>query len=472
VAEPASLAAEERFLAKADFQALIDLLAQEGYQVIGPTLGEGAIVYGPIRSAADLPRGWTDDQEAGHYRLVRREDDAWFGFVVGPHSWKQFLFPPNTLLHTATREQGQWRMDVEAEAAPRYAFLGVRACELAALDVQDRVFLGPLYQDPHYARRRQQALVIAVNCTQAARTCFCTSMGTGPRCHHGFDLALTELPDGFLLEVGSQRGAELAARLPLAPATAAQHANAAAARAVAERQITRRMQTQGLRELLLSNLNHPHWDAVAARCLSCTNCTMVCPTCFCSSVQEVSDLTLDRVERHRVWDSCFNPQFSYVHGGLVRHNIRSRYRQWLTHKLATWHDQFGTSGCVGCGRCISWCPVGIDLTQEVAAFRGTAERAAFDRRPGAAGPAAPAGQGRGPSGQSASRPFVQPEPGEHGAAGSERAEAAAPPAAAPQPVTGVPPAEADLRADTVSRADILGSTPPPRSPRPDEEGGA
>ncbi len=129
------------------------------------------------------------------------------------------------------------------------------------------------------------------------------------------------------------------------------------------------MDTENLRDLLLSNLEHPRWDDVAQRCLSCTNCTMVCPTCFCASVSEVSDLTGDQVQRVRQWESCFNIDFSYTAGGTVRGDTRSRYRQWLTHKLASWHDQFETSGCVGCGRCITWCPVGIDLTEEVAAIR-------------------------------------------------------------------------------------------------------
>jgi ferredoxin len=96
---------------------------------------------------------------------------------------------------------------------------------------------------------------------------------------------------------------------------------------------------------------------------------MVCPTCFCASVQETTDLSGEQVDRRRQWDSCFNFDFSYLNGGVVRDQVRSRYRQWLTHKLATWWDQFGLSGCVGCGRCITWCPVGIDLTQEVAALR-------------------------------------------------------------------------------------------------------
>ncbi len=239
------------------------------------------------------------------------------------------------------------------------------------MKVQDRVFLEGPYVDPIYAARRQQALIIAVNCTLAAPTCFCTSMNTGPRCRSGFDLALTELADGFTIESGSDAGKEILDELTQQQVSRQQEADAAAARQQAVDGITRRLDTDGIRDLLLSNLEHPRWKEVAERCLSCTNCTMVCPTCFCSSVKEVADLQGDHVERQRQWDSCFNVDFSYMNGGIVRNQIRSRYRQWLTHKLASWIDQFDTSGCVGCGRCITWCPVGIDLTEEVAAIRGT-----------------------------------------------------------------------------------------------------
>ncbi|MCA9069195.1 MAG: 4Fe-4S dicluster domain-containing protein, partial [Planctomycetaceae bacterium] len=254
----------------------------------------------------------------------------------------------------------------------KYAFLGVRACEIAAIQVQDRTFLQGPFVDPVYQKRRESALIIAVNCTQAASTCFCTSMDTGPRCDSGFDLALTEIATGFLIETGSVKGEEIEQRLPTLSATEDQNREAVSAREDAVDQITKFMDSSDLRDLLLENLNHPEWDDVAKRCLSCTNCTMVCPTCFCSTVKEVSDLTGDHVERQREWDSCFNIDFSYMNGGVVRNDIRSRYRQWLTHKLASWQDQFGTSGCVGCGRCITWCPVEIDLTEEVATIRRTA----------------------------------------------------------------------------------------------------
>jgi len=292
--------------------------------------------------------------------------------VVGPHSWKRYLFPPRVTVAQADRTEAGWQMGDVPDDAPPYAFLGVRACELAALAVQDRTFMHDRYVDPIYRRRREQALIIAMNCTQAASTCFCTSMNTGPRCTASFDLALTELRHGFTVEVGSSRGADIVSQLPTAATTPRDLLQAESARQQAVDQITKRLDTRGIRELLLGNLEHPRWSEVATRCLSCTNCTMVCPTCFCSSVKDVSDLEGNHVDRIRQWDSCFNWDFSYMNGGIVRNQISSRYRQWLTHKLASWIDQFDVSGCVGCGRCITWCPVGIDLTEEVAAIREVA----------------------------------------------------------------------------------------------------
>jgi sulfhydrogenase subunit beta (sulfur reductase) len=369
--ESATESADSEFLLpKAQLQQLLVLLKERGYVVIGPRIWQEAIVYDEIVSVDDLPRGWTDQQQPGGYRLARRDDDAWFGYVVGPHSWKRYLFPPLTTVAVADRTGTGWEMKTPTEPVPRYAFLGVRACELAAMKIQDRVFLEGAYIDPIYQARREQALIIAVNCTLAGTNCFCTSMNAGPRCRRGFDLALTELPDAFLIEVGSETGREIVSTLQARVAEAEESQAAEQARQQAELQITKRLDTTDIRNLLLSNLDHPRWAEVATRCLSCTNCTMVCPTCFCSSVNEVSDLQGDHIERHRQWDSCFNLDFSYMNGGHIRNDTRSRYRQWMTHKLASWIDQFGSSGCVGCGRCVTWCPVGIDLTVEVAAIRG------------------------------------------------------------------------------------------------------
>ena len=353
---------------------LIEALARRGYEVNGPTLRDGAIVYDHLESAEELPAGWSDEQEPGRYRLKRRQDDALFGYAVGPQSWKKYLHPAEVRLFAAERQDGTFRI-LNNETAPKrpLAFLGVRACELAAIAVQDRVLLEDKYRDSIYGQRRSGVFIVAVQCTQAAATCFCASMGSGPRAKTGFDLALTELVGAeshrFIVETGSERGAEVLAELQTAPATDADLQQAAAAVEGAARQQVRRIDTEGIKELLYQNFEHPRWDDVAHRCLTCANCTMVCPTCFCTTVEDVTDVTGEHAERWRHWDSCFTLGFSYIHGGNIRNSSKGRYRQWMTHKLASWIDQFGSSGCVGCGRCITWCPVGIDITEEVRAIR-------------------------------------------------------------------------------------------------------
>jgi ferredoxin len=369
----------DRVLTLEAFGALLGLLRADKYQLVGPRLREGAIVYGEISGVDDLPVGWGEEQEAGRYRLIQRGDGRLFGFSVGPQSWKPMFFVPRARLVRLRRSASGDGFQADAPApAPRLALIGARACDLAGIAVQDRTFLGGLFREPDYEARRQDAFVVAVNCGQAGRTCFCVSMGTGPRVtmtagsgQAAADLALTELvgPHRFVVEVGSARGQALLDRLDARPASRAESEEVDSICARTAGAMGRRLDTTGIKELLYRNQEHPRWDDVAARCLGCTNCTLVCPTCFCSNLEDTSDLDGQVAERWRRWDSCFTLAHSYVHGGSVRVSTRSRYRQWLTHKLASWIDQFGTSGCVGCGRCITWCPVGIDITEEVAAIR-------------------------------------------------------------------------------------------------------
>ncbi len=352
--------------------ALLATLAGLGYETTGPVVRDGAIMPGPVRSVADLPVGAHDVQAPGRYRLVRGDDDAVFGWAVGPGSWKAEFFPPTQeLWRTTVDDEGVSTVAPDVEMAP-LAVVGARPCELAALEVLDRVLLEGSFPDPRYAARRVDAFVVAAECGSPAGTCFCTSMATGPGADSGFDLALTELDDGgghrFLVRVGTDRGADVLAHVHVSAATAGDLAARDRVVSSAADAIGRRLETKGLPELLDRNLDHPRWDVVADRCLACGNCTLVCPTCFCSDVSDTTDLT-GEVKRQRTWASCFDLDHSYLHGGPVRSSTSSRYRQWLTHKLSTWWDQFGTSGCVGCGRCIAWCPVGIDLTEEAAAIR-------------------------------------------------------------------------------------------------------
>jgi ferredoxin len=334
---------------------------------------DAAIVYDDIAAVADLPAGWTDEQDGGRYRLVRRGDGALFGYAVGPHSWKKFLHPATQRLWSAERTEQGVTVTPEPLPTDKFAFIGVRACDLHAIAIQDRVLTGGAAVDPGYQRRRRGAFIVAVNCGVAGGTCFCVSMQTGPKATGGYDLALTEIADAsghrFVIDAGSDEGRAVLAELPHRPATDEETAQADAVVAHTAATMGRQMRADDVHDLLLRNLDHPRWDEVAARCLTCTNCTMVCPTCFCTTVEDSSDLTGAKTARSQRWDSCFTMDFSYIHGGSVRPGTRSRYRQWMTHKLATWWDQFGTTGCVGCGRCITWCPVGIDITEEVAAIR-------------------------------------------------------------------------------------------------------
>ncbi|HUH62201.1 MAG TPA: 4Fe-4S dicluster domain-containing protein [Terracidiphilus sp.] len=361
-------------LAKPALQRIFDHLCESGFQLIGPTVRDGAIVLDSIRNLSELPAGWALEQKAGSSRLLRTHATDYFAFTVGPHSWKRYLFPPQVEMLTARRNGNGWVFEPTIDDTPPFAFIGVRSCDLHAIAIQDDVFVNGSVRDPHYAHRRERAFILAVNCSTVASTCFCTSMNTGPRARSGFDLVLTELPDSFAIEIGSEAGSNVFAGIDWQPASAFDVGRVSQITQRTERQITRQVTTSDLPQLLYNRIDHPYWDKLAARCLSCANCTLVCPTCFCSTVEDSSNLSGTHTKRTRLWDSCFILDFSHVHGGNIRPTTKSRFRQWMTHKLAAWIEQFGRSGCVGCGRCIAWCPVGIDITEELSALRSLGAR--------------------------------------------------------------------------------------------------
>lgn len=379
--EPKRLAVEEfrlgqrQYLPKSELDRLVAELGDDGSTVLGPRLVDGVVSLRPIQSAADLARGFRDEQNAGRYRTIEGDPDLYFQYAVGPDGPKRYLFPAVQSLFSFHMEGSQFILDEAPPSSPKLAMLGVRPCELAAMAVQDRVFGAPdnghfrCELNSYFKQAREDAMIVVVNCTRPGGTCFCASMGTGPQATTGFDLAMTELRRGFVIQVGSARGAEVLGKLPVREPSSAELELEEVRLEQARSCMGRQMDTRGLREVLNSNVENPVWEAVAKHCLGCGNCTMVCPTCFCSTVVDSSRLDGRTVSRIRQWESCFTHQFSYTTGGPVRSSIRARYRHWLRHKLSTWHEQFGSSGCVGCGRCITWCPVGIDLTKEVAAIR-------------------------------------------------------------------------------------------------------
>jgi ferredoxin len=312
-------------------------------------------------------------QDGGHYRLEPTDDDRVFACVHGADGFKRLLHPPKIRLWRCGRDStGGLAFEADDPAPERpMAFFGVRGCDLAGIRRLDDVFARAAAPDPVYEARRAGLFVVAVECAEPGGTCFCASMDTGPQVESGFDWRLTELDDRdghrFLVTAGSALGEELLATLDLATAEAGD--DEARRRQGESAVMGRELATAGLREALLARRESGYFEQIAERCLGCTNCTMVCPTCFCTTVEDGSDFAGTQAERHRLWDSCYTLDFSYVNGGIVREGGAARYRQWILHKLATWWDQFDACGCVGCGRCITWCPVGIDITAEAAALR-------------------------------------------------------------------------------------------------------
>ena len=357
-----------------EVDSLIQGLRSQGRTVIGPVVGDGVITHTEIASIDDLPQGWTEDQDGGRYRLESTETPEIFAFSSPSSSWKRFLYPEQTLLVRAKRDNGSYEVVQPTPEAPPVAFFGIRSCDLTALGLLDKVFLDPQATDPTYAARRPDVFVVAAACNHPGNTCFCASMETGPSPKAGYDLSIRERyrSDGesvqdFLVEAGTERGEELLATVGGRPATEDDLFESRQANERAVAAMGRHLDPTHP-PFAARAWDHPQWDDIASRCFACGNCTMVCPTCFCSRTEDTTDLTGTEAERWRVWDSCFSVGFTHMGGAAVRTSIKSRYRQWLLHKLVTWHDQFDSSGCVGCGRCITWCPVGIDLTAEMAAL--------------------------------------------------------------------------------------------------------
>ncbi len=358
-----------------NLQHLFTTLQKRGYETVGPTLADEAIVYDTIASVEDLPVGWTDEVGPGKYRVANGGGLSSFGYTLSPQSWKRFLYPPTRKLFSAKKNGKSFELTQENDGEKKHAFIGVRPCELSAILIQDRVFSSGEYHDDNYLALRRNAFIVAVNCSQAGDNCFCVSMKTGPAAKDGYDIALTEVVDGdnhyYVAASGTEKGREILTEIGAATASGNEIAEAENVVRRTTAEIGKSLDTRGLPKLLAENLEHARWDDVAKRCLTCGNCTMVCPTCFCSTVEDTTDLSGQTAGRSRRWDSCFTMDFAKVSGGNFRTSAKSRYRQWLTHKLSSWVEQFGISGCVGCGRCITWCPVGIDLTAEVKAIRGT-----------------------------------------------------------------------------------------------------
>ncbi len=356
------------------------------YRIIGPKIENGVVILAEIKYG-DIPAGYRDSQKPGRYRLSPEKDSQVFSFSSGPDSFKRFLNPPLAeLFHFHRFETGLGITSPPfsekggiSETGLPICFMGIRACDLWALKLYDRIFPGGRVRDRTYESLRRNSLIIAFNCLYPSGNCFCLSTGTGPEVKDTFDVAVTELKDSFLLEEGSARGKEILGLLPLGHAGERQSLEKRERIETCKALFRKSIAADELPEIIFRNLDHPHWEDIARRDLECGNCTQVCPTCFCNtsydfvypggiSGEDKCNLELSG-RRLRKWDSCFSRDFAQVHGGNFRLSRKARYRHWMAHKLAYMQDQFGLPGCVGCGRCITWCPAGIDITRELEALR-------------------------------------------------------------------------------------------------------
>jgi sulfhydrogenase subunit beta (sulfur reductase) len=359
---------------KNDLGVLITNLA-ESYRVIGPKAKDGVVVLSDI-SCDDISAGYRDRHGPGHYRIEEGGADEVFSFSPGPDSFKKFLHPSSGEVFSFMKTPRGLAVEVAVKEERPMAFVGARACDLAALELLDKVFLEGPVRERGYDGRRRDIFVVAVNCLRPGENCFCASMGTGPEAKGGYDLAMTEIPGAFLVEAGSAEGVRILEKIPCQEMREEDIAKKGAVTAGCAELMRKSMKIADLPGIMYRNMDHPRWAEIADVDLECGNCTMVCPTCFCNSSYDllsVSTISGNLREfsgmRRRKWDSCFSKNFARVHGGNFRPSRRARYRHWMTHKLAYWIEQFGRPGCVGCGRCITWCPVGIDITHELEELR-------------------------------------------------------------------------------------------------------
>jgi len=363
------------------------LISQEGLKrlmaalsalgdLIGPKAIGGVLTYARISGPEDMPRGMTDEQSAGRYRLLPSGREAYFDFTLGAQGWKSFFSPPSVELFSVTNGADGYTITQSEPALRPLVLFGVRPCELAAIAMQDKIYTQGDHVDQVYAARRKGAFIVAINCARPSGGCFCVSMGTGPKAQTGFDIAITEVLEGkdhfFLAEPGSAAGEKFLSELGFPPAGDGQVALAEKTSSAAAGRMGKAINQNGLKDALYASYDHPQWAKTGQRCLSCGSCAAVCPTCFCLKYEDYTDLS-GKASRKRGWDVCLGRDYSYIHGGPARPSAMARYRHFVIHKLASWIDQFGSPGCVGCGRCIVWCPAGIDITQHAAAIGGAAK---------------------------------------------------------------------------------------------------
>ncbi len=305
----------------------------------------------------------TDDGQTEFRRIdsVRQLDMAYQSTMLSPG--KVYLYKPREELFRFSLD-GDLEIREPRADDERRVIIGLHSCDTKAVLYLDKTFLGA-FHDPRYEARRNNTVIIELNCETAGKNCFCSSMGTGPYLHAetGYDMQLTDFGSEYLVELKTDRARSMFTVDDVRPAGRDEFVTKQEKEQRVSATFTKRIDTKGLDVLLRKNSQHRVWRITAEEaCLSCSNCVMVCPTCFCYDITDEVSMDRKSARRLRQWDACQDAHFAEVHGGNFRGRRTARLRQFVTHKLAQ-TNQYGVYATVGCGRCITWCPTGIDLTE-------------------------------------------------------------------------------------------------------------
>lgn len=339
-----------KVLEEEEIDKLVEKLLVD-YQVFGPKRKGSEHVFDEIQSSGEL-------------------DLSYVTTILPP---KKYLLPQREKI--LSFNSGHEIVPEEPELPRKQVIFGIHSCDLNAFLLLDKVFLDK-YPLPSYAKRRKNLTTIALTCTEVDYTCFCSSMGTGPSPNQGYDLLLTWLGDRYLAEEGSPEGEKILSLIEGREARSEDYEAKSKVIEDVKKKFRKKIDTEGLPELIKENLEHEIWEELGEIDLACAQCVMSCPTCYCFDVRDNLELNLKEGFRFKEWDSCLLLEFAEVAlGGNFRNSRAARIRQFIGHNLgwggACQYEVFdGKFKCVGCGRCIKVCPVHIDLTDVAARLRG------------------------------------------------------------------------------------------------------
>jgi len=338
-----------------DLGKLIEVLKAYGYVTYGYKVSRGAVIFDELRNLEDMPLKYRDVQGPGSYRLIEGN-----GVRHSFASPKEVIHPARQELFNVDSNGGVSYPPIESK---KIALVGIKSCDLASIKVMDRI----LSNDDSYNARRKEALTIVEECINPGDTCFCGSLGTGPYVSEDFDLAYARIDDDHVLfKYGSRVGLNLVKRLGLKPASEELVNTYSSLMSEAkEKTSPLKFGLSDIENSMLKSMSDVDlWKKLSEKCVGCANCNLVCPTCFCTEF--LDDLKLDNsASRVRFWVGCLSYVYGLVAGTHFRPELYMRYRHFVLHKFLFYRKQIGLVGCVGCGRCITWCPVGIDLRKTV-----------------------------------------------------------------------------------------------------------